>query len=395
MLLYKLLRLQLSPWQLAGFVLANCLGLVVVLFGVQFYSDVAPVFTAGDSFMKEEYVVVTKEVGLANMMGRGAPVFTDAEVADIAAQPFVDGCAPFTGATFSVVAAVSSPAAGVGFQTEMFLEALPDNYVDTDLARWHYTPGNPQVPIVIPRNYLNLYNFGFASGRGLPAVSEGMVGLVPIRLYLSGAGGSVVVEGRVTGFSNRLNTILVPLAFMQWANDTLSPGLAPKATRLCIDVSNPADPRLGQFLTQRGYRTEGTGGDAGRMAFFLRVVCYSVVLVGVAICLLAFFVMLLSVYLLLQKNLEKIRTLRLVGYSVRAVSLPYLLLICAVYALGLLAASPALRALRGLYMEQIGVFTGNYATGLAPAVDATALLLTLLLTLLSAAATLTRVRRCL
>ena len=97
-LLWKLIRLQISPWQLAGFALANIIGLSVVLFGVQFYMDSAPVFTAGDSFMKEEYIVVTKEIGLSGLTGKKSPGFSEKELQEISSQPFVDECAPFIGA---------------------------------------------------------------------------------------------------------------------------------------------------------------------------------------------------------------------------------------------------------------------------------------------------------
>ena len=52
---WKLLRQHISVPQLAGFFFANLFGMVIVLLGVQFYKDVIPVFTDGDSFMKKDY----------------------------------------------------------------------------------------------------------------------------------------------------------------------------------------------------------------------------------------------------------------------------------------------------------------------------------------------------
>ena len=47
-LLWKLLRRHLSPGQLAGFALANFLGMMIVLLSVQFYVDLAPAFAGDD-----------------------------------------------------------------------------------------------------------------------------------------------------------------------------------------------------------------------------------------------------------------------------------------------------------------------------------------------------------
>ena len=52
-LVWKLLRQHISVGQLAGFFLANLFGMMIVLLSVQFYRDVLPVFTEGDSFMKK------------------------------------------------------------------------------------------------------------------------------------------------------------------------------------------------------------------------------------------------------------------------------------------------------------------------------------------------------
>lgn len=60
-LIWKLLRRHISIGQLTGFFLANLFGMMIVLLSVQFYRDVLPVFTQGDSFMKKDYIIATKK----------------------------------------------------------------------------------------------------------------------------------------------------------------------------------------------------------------------------------------------------------------------------------------------------------------------------------------------
>ena len=55
-LVWKLLRQHISLPQLAGFFFANLCGMVIVLLSVQFYKDILPVFTEGDSFIKKDYI---------------------------------------------------------------------------------------------------------------------------------------------------------------------------------------------------------------------------------------------------------------------------------------------------------------------------------------------------
>ena len=61
-LVWKLLRQHISIGQLAGFFLANLFGMMIVLLSVQFYKDVIPVFTEGDSFMKKDFIIATKKI---------------------------------------------------------------------------------------------------------------------------------------------------------------------------------------------------------------------------------------------------------------------------------------------------------------------------------------------
>lgn len=322
-LILKLLRRHLSVGQMLGFFLANLLGMSIILGGVQFYQDVQPVFTSGDSFMKPEYLVVAKRVSSLRTLSGKAPSFKEREIAEVEEQPFVKSVGCFVPAQFDVNASLGSAELGFRFSTEMFFEAIPNDYVDVDISQWEYQPGDEVIPIVLPRNYLNLYNFGFAGSRGLPALSEGVVGMVNMNFHLRGSAQSCQMRGRVVDFSDRLNTILVPKSFMDYANAMLSPNQKPVISRLIIEVGNPADERIAQFLQENGYVTESGGGDAGRMTYFLRLIVGIVMGIGLVICALSFYVLLLSIYLLLQKHTEKMDHLLLIGYSPSSVAAPF------------------------------------------------------------------------
>ena len=174
-LVWKLMRRHISLGQLAGFFFANLCGMVIVLLSIQFYQDVAPVFTEGDSFMKKDYIIVSKKVStLGSMVGKSS-VFTAEEIDELKAEEFTKGVGEFTPSQFKVSAGVGMEQLGLNLSTAMFFESVPDAYVDVNLDEWHFEPGQEEVPIIIPRNYLNLYNFGFAQSRGLPS-AEAAVG---------------------------------------------------------------------------------------------------------------------------------------------------------------------------------------------------------------------------
>jgi len=346
------LRQHISVAQLAGFFFANLCGMVIVLLSVQFYRDVLPVFTQGDSFIKKDFVIVSKKVStLGSFVGKSS-TFSEGDIADIEDQPFTKSVGRFLPSQFKVSAGMGMQ--GINMSTDMFFESVPDAYVDVKLDKWHFDPASGEIPIIIPRNYLNLYNFGFAQSRNLPQLSEGVMGMVNLDIRIMGNGQAARMRGNIVGFSNRLNTILVPESFIEWANGKYGTGERVEPSRLIVEVNNPTDDRIARYFDSKGYETEGNQLDAGKTAWFLKVITGIVLSVGLLISALSFYILMLSIYLLLQKNTTKLENLLLIGYSPARVARPYQLLTVVlnllVYALGMLAVV----AVRGSYMEVIG-----------------------------------------
>lgn len=350
-MVWKLLRQHISVSQLAGFFLANLCGMIIVLLGIQFYRDVLPVFTQGDSFIKKDFIIVSKKVStLGTLVGKSS-TFSTGDVAEIEEQPFTKSVGRFLPSQFKVSAGMGMQ--GIRMSTDMFFESVPDEFVDVKLDKWTFDPSSDVVPIIIPRNYLNLYNFGFAQSRNLPQLSEGVMGMVNLDIRIMGNGQVKQLKGNIVGFSNRLNTILVPETFMNWANATYGTGQKAEPSRLIVEVNNPTDERIAKFFQQKGYETEGNSLDAGKASWFLKVVIGIVLSVGLLISVLSFYILILSIYLLLQKNSTKLENLLLIGYSPARVARPYQLLTIILNLVVLALGVVAVIAVRSLYLDTV------------------------------------------
>lgn len=350
-MVWKLLRQHISVSQLAGFFLANLCGMIIVLLGIQFYRDVLPVFTQGDSFIKKDFVIVSKKVStLGTLVGKSS-TFSTGDVAEIEEQPFTKSVGRFLPSQFKVSAGMGMQ--GIRMSTDMFFESVPDEFVDVKLDKWTFDPSSDVVPIIIPRNYLNLYNFGFAQSRNLPQLSEGVMGMVNLDIRIMGNGQVKQLKGNIVGFSNRLNTILVPETFMNWANAAYGTGQKAESSRLIVEVNNPTDERIAKFFQQKGYETEGNSLDAGKASWFLKVVIGIILSVGLLISVLSFYILILSIYLLLQKNSTKLENLLLIGYSPARVARPYQLLTIILNLVVLALGVVAVIAVRSLYLDTV------------------------------------------
>ena len=125
-----------------------------------------------------------------------------------------------------------------------------------------------------------------------------------------------------------------------------------------MEVKTPGDPAISQYLAEHNYESAGDKTDNGRAAYFLSVITAVVIGVGIVISLLAFFILLLSIYLLLQKNREKLHSLMMLGYSPAAVARYYYLIVGVINGAILIGAVICMLVARHIWripLEQIGV----------------------------------------
>lgn len=351
-IVWKLLRQHISLPQMGGFFFANLFGMLIVLLGYQFYQDVVPVFTAEDSFMKQGYLIVSKKMSTAGTISGRTNKFDHAETDELKSQKFVTKLGVFTSTNYKVLANTSVNGVNIA-NTELFFESIPDDFVDVDKSRWQYKPGDRVVPIILPKTYLTMYNFGFAQSHSLPKLSEGLVGMIDFRLFIQGNHHEQSFQGKVIGFSSRLSSILVPQSFMDWSNHYFSPDQNSEPTRLILEVGNPSDMAISKYFDKKGYELEDDKLNSEKSIYFLKLVVSMVMVVGLIISVLSFYILMLSIYLLVQKNSDKLENLLLIGYSPKAVAKPYQLLTFGLNVIVLIAALVLLMPIRNYYMDII------------------------------------------
>lgn len=357
--LWKLLRCHLSVAQVVGFALAGMVGMAILLTSLQAYRDIRSLFTQPDSFLRGDFLVLSKRVSALQTLGVGSTDFTPAELDELAEQPFVAAVGPFTAADYRISGSVG--AGGMRFSTYLFFESVPDRFLDVAPDAWHYEAGSAEVPIIIPRNYVNLYNYGFARSQGLPQLSEGIFQRVGIDLDLSGNGRHETFRGRIVGLSNRLNTILVPETFIRWSNERFGRGAGAKnPSRVIVETSRPVDEEVTSYLARKGYETEGDVRDDGKATRMLGLVAGGTAGIGLLFSVLAVYILMLSLFLMLQKSGDKLRDLLLLGYAPRQVARPYVRMAVAMNVAVVIFAVVALWAARVAYLPLVASLQEGY-----------------------------------
>lgn len=363
-LVWKLLRQHISVPQFAGFFFANLVGMVIILLGIQFYNDTQAIYDGEDSFMKADYLIVNKRIGAMGAITGKSNGFSEADIEDFKDQKFVERLGTFTPSAFDVSASFMMDES-MSFSTEMFFESVPDDFVDVETEKWTWKEGETELPIMLPKNYLDLYNFGYAQSRNMPKLSEGILGAVKLTIRVRGNGKMDTFTGKIAGFSSRLNTILIPESFMKWANKEYAPDAKKDPTRLILEVNNPTDERITQYLQDNNIETDQDKLDASKTTFMLRIIVSIVMAVGLIISILSFYILMLSVYLLVQKNSTKLENILLIGYSPAKVSFPYQALTVGLNVVVLILAFGILLVVRSIYL---GMFENFFPDMTAPSI---------------------------
>jgi len=325
--LYTILWKDHSRTHLFWAFLGTLAGFVLLLSGIQFYSDLKQVLSENRDLLDPEYIVLNKKVNIGQTLGLAGPGFTDEEIGELRQQPFADQVDPFISNQFPISGYTESDRVP-NFYTELFFEAIPDQYIDIKSDEWDWEPEKKTIPVIIPQDFLNLYNFGFAQSQGLPQIPKGVISMVSFRIRLKGKHGNYEdYPGRIVGFSNRIHSILVPYDFLQWANDRYGYFEKKDPSRVILVSPDPTDPEIIRYIEEKGYDTIREKLKSSRMNIILKFVISFLVVVASLIIGLAFLVFLLSLQLMISRSAQKIVRLHRLGFHYREISRPYILLL--------------------------------------------------------------------
>ena len=339
-----------SKLQILGAGTGTLIGLVLLFSIAQFYFEMDQILEENKDLIDPEFLVINKKVSILETFNLKEANFTEKEIADVRSQGWANKVEGFISNQFALSAYTESNRFP-DFYTDLFFEAIPDEYLDVKDDDWTWKEGDNVIPIILPKDYINLYNFGFAPSQGLPQISPNTIGLVNFTISIRGQGKKAEFRGKIVGFSSRVNSILTPWSFLNWANKEYGNQNTNKISRLVVESKDPTNPEIISYLNNNSYETLLEKLKSSRLNIILKFVISFLGSLGIFIILLAFGVFILSFQLLISKSADKIRKLKWLGYHYKEISKPF------VQSFGLIIISIFL--LSGLIMLLLKkIFTG-------------------------------------
>jgi hypothetical protein len=192
-----------------------CIGVLLLLCSVQLFLNVRQLLTT-DSVHREgfDFISITKQLPEGSSRERSQTLFKKQEIEELKAQPFVENAAPLIANDFRVQLTAGNI---IPFSTDLFLETLENEFLDTIPENFNWQEGQFTVPVIVSSDFFDIYNV-FAPGQDLPQISKEMAYSIALEIVCSGNGQEGKFIGKIVAFSERVNSVLVPKSFLDWAN---------------------------------------------------------------------------------------------------------------------------------------------------------------------------------
>ncbi len=293
-----------------------------------------------------DFISVTKTITNENM-GKDNR-FSLADVDDFKQQTFITDAAPLISNQFRAKASAGDI---IPFSTDLFLESIQDNFIDTLPPSFKWQQGQQDVPIIFSADFLEMYNV-FAPAQGLPQLSESSIGAVNIILEcLAPDGTSMKFSGHIVAVSDRINSVIVPKSFLEWGNKMFSTQPQQPAARVYIKTTDANSAALQSFLQQKNYHVNKDKTKFGRIKSTLQAIVAG--LGGLAILVVLLSVLLFSFYLqlMISRSKDNLQLLLILGYSPLWLSKTVTKKWIPVYAIIILTAVAATQVFQYLFQQ--------------------------------------------
>lgn len=310
-LLKKIIQTGIGKGRLVMAAVGLGIAMILLLIAIQVHTDFDQLLhNQQNANESADFLIINKKITNA-MMGQNAKSeFTPAEIADLQKQPFTEAFGFITSNQYKVTAAAPGE---LHFYTDMFFESVPDSFIDVKNEEWKWTPADNTIPIILPNDFLNLYNFGFALSQDLPQISQETVKALPMKITISQGLMTQEFTGRIVGFSDRISSFLVPGSFMDWANGKFGSGQATAPSRVIIKTKDPSDPLLAKYLEEKGYTTNQDKIKYSKTKLIVQTIVSVIGFFGIILLVFALLVFSMFIQLVIASCKKEIQLLVTLG----------------------------------------------------------------------------------
>lgn len=291
-LLKKLIKNSAGQTKFVMALIGLSVAVVLILSAVQLQSNYYELLNSKNNQDSiANFLVVNKALTDQNV---GASSLSELQLADLKKQTFIESIGTLTASRYK--ASIQSNSELFPFYTDIAFESVPEEFIDVNTKEWYWDEHSNYLPIIVPNQFLDFYNFQYSFSQNLPQLTPQVVKMVSFKVTIQGTGQSISMNGRVVGFSNRISSMLVPQSFMNWANGKfVATSTNQQPSRVIIRTKDPGNPALSNYLKKEGLITDA---DKTRFSKYRQIVDFVVNISGITgLLMLSFALLIFSLFI--------------------------------------------------------------------------------------------------
>jgi len=197
-----------------------------------------------------DFLVINKLVDNNNL---GNTKLDQQLIEEITKQPFTESVGILTPSRFK--ASIQSISDRFPFYTDISFESVPQNFIDVKNDEFSWDPSAAYVPVIVPNMFLDIYNFQFSISQNLPQLTPAIVKMIVFKITVYGKNGPISFNAKIVGLSDRIASMLVPAAFIQWGNQYAEKSADTEISRLVLKTKDPSNAAIASFLKKNNLST--------------------------------------------------------------------------------------------------------------------------------------------
>lgn len=287
---------------------------ILVLSCLQLYENANRLFGSKSSD-SNYWLTFSKKITPDNIGRKELLGFNENDISKIKTWSEVKAIYPFSANEFK---ASANGGDFIPFYTDLYFEGLDLKAIDSDLTDEEFQVTGDEIPIIISREYLNLYNYGFALNQGLPQISEDFAKKIEVNINITVNKQNKTYKGKMVGLSDRIHSVLIPKKFLDSLNMTEKPELAtqPKIyNRVLVQVKDSGDEGLVSKMKENGYESNQESLRSAKIKSKLFLVLKIIAVLGVFIFALCLYIIVSFIKIQFLEKQEEVSIKNSLGYS--------------------------------------------------------------------------------
>jgi len=311
-MLRKLLIGNKSRSRLWGALFALFMGTTMLLLTVMIWWNFNELLYGKSQYdtLGSTFLVIGKRITQENVSA--SHTFSQQDIDSLKQVPEVQDLGILTSNHFPAYARLGGKLA---FNTDIFMEAAPDRFLDNMPSEWKWEPGSNDLPIILSSQFLDLYNYLFAPGQGLPQLSESSIKAIAVNIEVGTGPGMLRYTAHVVGFSDRISSVLAPASFIEYNNKIFGKPGDVEASRLILKAKDPSNTKFASYIESHGYTTNSQNMRWSKIRSIVEVVTTATGFLSIVLMGIGALVFILFIELTIAKAQHSLTLLLELGYS--------------------------------------------------------------------------------